>query len=212
MAAFVTNRLIGLRRRLSPMLQLILAVVFISSVSLLTGASEFPERECCDLPPLPDAGFDVRQQPTTPSSLSSHSTEMPPHSSEHPDTSNFLYPEFIPELSLDLGYPMPPPPLHPHHQHPSEGGNYVPTTTGTGIYRRPNITKSIHLYCASKQVKIGCKGRLEIRVLRLDTEIFIGYSVEPIRAHWMAKKRIDKKDHKYLNNKAARPLCRFLFK
>ena len=25
----------------------------------------------------------------------------------HPDTSNFLFPEFIPDLSLDLGYPLP---------------------------------------------------------------------------------------------------------
>ncbi|XP_057379779.2 uncharacterized protein LOC130702135 isoform X1 [Daphnia carinata] len=112
-------------------------VVFMSSLCLLAGASEFPERECCDLPPHPDAGLDVRLQPasTGPPSLSSLTTEMPPHSPEHPDTSNFLFPEFIPELSLDLGYPLPPPPLHPpHHQHPQEGGNYVPTTTGTGLH------------------------------------------------------------------------------
>jgi hypothetical protein len=131
----------------------------------MIGASEFPERECCDeLPSAVDSagsGLDIiiRKTPpdgpalpgnsdsqqivvvgvTTPfSSLSSMSTEMPPHSSEHPDTSNFLYPEFIPELSLDLGYPLPPPPssFHPHHhQHPHpppDGTNYVPTTTGTG--------------------------------------------------------------------------------
>jgi hypothetical protein len=156
-AAFSAQRLIGLRLLAGrgpatywPSLVLpLLAVLVLLLCWKPTGASEFPERECCDdlilLPPAVDAGPDIRK--TVPlggnggvggTTSSSFSTEVPPHSSsEHPDTSNFLYPEFIPELSLDLGYPLPPPPLHPHHQHPHpgapDGSNYVPTTTGTGI-------------------------------------------------------------------------------
>ena len=171
---FICNRLISLRPRIDRLLststivtRLIIATLVIASLCCqMIGASEFPERECCDeLPTAVDSagsGLDIsiiRKTPpdgpalpgnsagqqivvagvTTPfSTLSSMSTEMPAHSSEHPDTSNFLYPEFIPELSLDLGYPLPPPPssFHPHHhQHPHpppDGTNYVPTTTGTG--------------------------------------------------------------------------------
>ncbi|XP_046647474.1 uncharacterized protein LOC124337507 isoform X1 [Daphnia pulicaria] len=158
-AAFSTQRLIGLRLLAGrapatywPSLVLpLLAVLVLLLCWKPAGASEFPERECCDdlilLPPAVDAGPDIRK--TVPlggnggvggTTSSSFSTEVPPHSSsEHPDTSNFLYPEFIPELSLDLGYPLPPPPLHPHHQHPHpgapDGSNYVPTTTGTGLHQ-----------------------------------------------------------------------------
>lgn len=148
MTAFFADGPIGLkvpgRGPAALLLSLVLPLAVLALLWKAAGASEFPERECCDdlVPPAVDAGLDVRK--TVPlagngggggGTTSSFSTEMPPHSSEHPDTSNFLYPEFIPELSLDLGYPLPPPPLHPHHQHPHppDGTNYVPTTTGTGI-------------------------------------------------------------------------------
>lgn len=210
-----SNRLISLRQRLAmATLPLISAVVLIASLCLLTGASEFPERECCDLPPLPDV--DVRLQPasTTAPSLSSLTTEMPPHSSEHPDTSNFLYPEFIPELSLDLGYPLPPPPLHPpHHQHPQEGGNYVPTTTGTGTQALNK--KSIHPLGSKREgtgeiwlERHNVRTWLEMRVLRISCglsltpgscpawtrDIFIGHNINDRRGNWsMARTKIDKK-------------------
>ncbi|XP_046458026.1 uncharacterized protein LOC124204848 isoform X3 [Daphnia pulex] len=158
-AASSAQRLIGLRLLAGrgpatywPSLVLpLLAVLALLLCWKPAGASEFPERECCDdlilLPPAVDSGPDIRK--TVPlggnggvggTTSSSFSTEVPPHSSsEHPDTSNFLYPEFIPELSLDLGYPLPPPPLHPHHQHPHpgapDGSNYVPTTTGSGLHQ-----------------------------------------------------------------------------
>lgn len=154
---FAYRLILSLRlRRLSTTGRLVILTLAVASICKLTGASEFPERECCDelLPSSVDsagAGVDaiLRKTPpplagsgqgvvvlTTPLSM----TEIPPHhSSEHPDTSNFLYPEFIPELSLDLGYPLPPPPppFHPHHPHPTgpDGTNYVPTTTGTGIHK-----------------------------------------------------------------------------
>ena len=172
-SAFFAKRLIGLRLPgrpgpsfcLSRIVRLIVPlVVVIASLWKVTAASEFPERECCDdlVPSVEDGGLDLVKTPgmagnhgggTTPSSLSSFSTETPPHSSEHPDTSNFLYPEFIPELSLDLGYPLPPPPppFRPHHQHPPDGANDVLTTTGTGIhvyaYIDPSVQRTV------KQVK-----------------------------------------------------------
>ena len=151
MTTFIDKRLIDLRGRRGPLqlsrfIILALIAVVVASLCKLADSSEFPERECCDdlMPSAADGGLDIRKTTpssmagngggTTPSSFSSFSTETPPHPSEHPDTSNFLYPEFIPELSLDLGYPLPPPPSHPHHQHPHppDGANYVPTTTGTG--------------------------------------------------------------------------------
>lgn len=118
------------RRRTVTLLLLLLRTVMVAG-------SEFPERECCDS--LPDPPPSIPHQggspPSTEGPPPTTLEENPPpyHSPEHPDPNNFLFPEFIPELSLDLGYPIPPPPppLHPHHQ-PPDFGNNVPTTTGTG--------------------------------------------------------------------------------
>lgn len=130
-------------------------LVLVLVALLRTGdSSEFPERECCDsipdggLDPVPTLAVDIIWPPPNPAN------PHPPTSTEtatridqvvatiqsagggggqqHPDTNNFLFPEFIPELSLDLGYPMPHPPLHPYHHLTPEAGNNVPTTTGTG--------------------------------------------------------------------------------
>lgn len=131
-------------------------VILLRTMWLVTvvNASEFPERECCDS--LPDSGI-AAALPTLPVDVwpglvqpSATSTEVvdvaiidhqhqgaTQHTSsqQHPDTNNFLFPEFVPELSLDLGYPMPPP-LHPYHYTP-DAGNNVPTTTGTGKLINP---------------------------------------------------------------------------
>ena len=97
------------------------AVYGLRSLSLLVAvccwtamidSSEFPERECCDSPSLLDVETVDSYSPpvVVPQSPVATSTEVvaieigPPL---HPDTSNFLFPEFIPDLSLDLGYPLP---------------------------------------------------------------------------------------------------------
>ncbi len=138
----------------------LLLVVVLCWCWTVTDGSEFPERECCDSPDVvatgdsysPPVVVPQHLPPLPPTLTTTTSTEVaviekgpptrPPHSPEHPDTSNFLFPEFIPELkSLDLGYPLPPPPLHPyHHPHTPDANNNVPTTPGTGKKRMVKIS------------------------------------------------------------------------
>lgn len=157
-------------------LRFLLLVVVLWCCWTVTDGSEFPERECCDSPDVIATGDSYSPPVLVPQHLplppppmsptlttTTTSTEVaviekgpptgPPHSPEHPDTSNFLFPEFIPELSLDLGYPLPPPPLHPyHHPHTPDANNNVPTTPGTGkengvdpLHQNKNKKKKNHV-------------------------------------------------------------------
>ena len=142
------------------------AVYGLRSLSLLVAvccwtamidSSEFPERECCDSPSLLDVETVDSYSPpvvvVVPQSPVATSTEVvaiekgPPL---HPDTSNFLFPEFIPELSLDLGYPLPPPPLNPLQ--PPDVGVNAPTTPGTGTHQIKKMAVHVHQFPIARYV------------------------------------------------------------